>query len=83
MRIAIIFLGETVAIMALIVIGSAIFASHTVQQYYIGHPGSSSLRGYCVMASINWDRDDAVFCSDEISRVIEMAAQMNAALVKK
>lgn len=56
-------------------LGIFIFAPHTVQQYYVGSATSS--RGYCVMASINWDQDEVVFCSDEIAKTIEAANRLN------
>ena len=58
-------------------------APRTVAQYYVGHSQSSNGSASCVMASIDWDQDPAVFCSDDVNKVIEAMQKMNAALVKK
>lgn len=65
----------------LFVAGSAIMAPHTVQQYYVSHPSNgNSLPGYCVMASINWDFDNVVFCSDDITKVTGEVDKLNQTL---
>jgi hypothetical protein len=73
----------TVAII-LVVLGvgaTAIFAPHTVQQYYVGRSSSNNVLGYCVIKSIEWDQDESVFCSDDISKVMEVNALLNAGLI--
>lgn len=65
----------------LFVAGSAIMAPHTVQQYYASHPnGNGQVPGFCVMASINWENDDVVFCSDDITKVITEVDRLNQTL---
>ena len=62
------------------VLGVALFSPHTVQQYYVGHPSQVSTPGYCVMASINWDSDNTVFCTDDITKATDEATKLNLSL---
>ena len=59
---------------SLLLIGAV--ADHSVRGYYIG-PGSNAT---CVVASINWDTDVAVFCSDDVQKALAVMKEANAAL---
>jgi hypothetical protein len=56
---------------------SLVGTDHRVQQYYMsrGFAGTS-----CVSASVNWDQDETVFCSDDKERVLEFMSKANEAL---
>ena len=71
---------QTLGYAAVIVVGLFILASasarHTVDSYYLGRTNT----GYCVYASVDFDTDDAVFCSDDIGKAVIVADGANHTL---
>ncbi len=61
----------TVCILAL----TALTANHDIRFYYVGH--ESCTNSICIKASRNWISDDAVFCSDDVSKITEALKKMN------
>jgi hypothetical protein len=70
-----------VVILFLGMLAAWICAPHTVQSYYLDRQISGT--GSCVVASIDWDSDSVVFCSDDINKVMDALTRANASLGRR
>lgn len=75
-------LALVVAVLSLVVIAAALGSKHRVDGYYLG-TGQHDVVAFCAIQSIQWDEDKPAFCSDDISRVLSVIRDANAALVGK
>lgn len=69
--------GVMAAILLLVTIGFLIFSSHGVRRYYVGNPSEHGAKGICVMAEVNWDQDDVVYCTDDMDKAIAAMTRLN------
>jgi len=73
-------LGQ-VAVIAIVVLFFALLAKlitapHTVQGHYL----QSGHGTVCVMQSVDWDTDVPAFCTDDVSKALNVMRELNASV---
>lgn len=58
-----------------LLLGAFILSEKHTTGYYLGSVNESN-KGYCVSADITWMADPVVYCSDDISKTLEVYSRL-------